>query len=190
MTPGLITRLQDVPGVEAVAVDLATDAGGINLRLSPDADERRVLQEVHELLVAYGVRGLVRPRVTLGHRSPSVDPEIDVVIAPIEAGARVQVSVGEIQSSRQVAANPLAIAQGLADAWSQLRGRATREVLSVDVSTTGGLTVVVTDGQTEHRGVADVGDGWSRALVSAVGAATGLLGTDGAEQADMARTAW
>lgn len=191
MTPGLITRLQDIPGVEAVAVDLASDTGGITLRVSPDADERKVLQEVHELLVAYGVRGLVRPRVTLGQRGwPKPDPDVDVVISPVEQGARIQVAVGEIQSARQVPATPTAIAQGLADAWCQVLGRAPQEVVSVSVSDTGGLTVVVTDGASEHRGVADVGEGWSKALVRSVGSALGFIGADGSQQSDLARTAW
>lgn len=191
MTPGLITRLQDIPGVEAVAVDLAAGAGGINLRVSPDADERKVLQEVHELLVAYGVRGLVRPKVTLGQRrEPVADPGIDVVITPLEESARIQVAAGEIQSSRQVAATPAAIAQGLADAWCQVLGKVPQEVTSVTVTDTGGLAIVVSDGKSEHRGVADVGQGWTNALVGAVGAALGFLDTNGAAQDDMARTAW
>ncbi|MEX1038499.1 MAG: hypothetical protein WDZ96_06570 [Acidimicrobiia bacterium] len=190
MTPGLITRIQDIEGVEAVAVDLASDAGGLNLRLSPDADEVRVLQEVHELLVAYGVRGLVRPRVTLGQKRGDADPGADVQITPTEIGARIQVAVGEVQSSRQVAATPVAIAQGLADAWCQVLGQIPREVVSVSLSDPGGLTVVVSDGSTEHRGVGDVGDGWSTALVRSVGVALGFLTPDGSKQSDLAHTTW
>ncbi|REK10090.1 MAG: hypothetical protein DWQ40_13080 [Actinobacteria bacterium] len=190
LTPGLITRLQDIPGVEAVAVDLASGAGGINLRISREADESKVLQEVHELLVAYGVRGLVRPKVTLGQRHKAADPGIHVAISPLEEGARIQVTAGEVQSSRQVAATPAAIAQGLADAWSQVLGRIPQEVVSVIVSDTGGLTVVVSDGENERRGVGDVAEGWTNALILAVGSALGILGSDGAEQDDMARTAW
>lgn len=191
MTPGLITRIQDIVGVEAVAVDLASDAGGLNLRLSPEADEVQVLKEVHELLVAYGVRGLVRPRVTLGQkRGVEPDPGVDVQITPSGSGARIQVTVGEVQSSRPVAATPEAIAQGLADAWCQVLGRAPQEVRSVKLSSAGGLTVVVSDGTTEHRGIADTGDGWSKALVRSVGSALGFLTPDGAKQSDMARSAW
>ena len=191
MTPGLITRIQDVPGVEAVAVDLASDAGGLNLRLSPDADEVQVLKEVHELLVAYGVRGLVRPRVTLGQkRVTEPDPGVDVQIVPTGSGARIQVAVGEVQSSRPVAATPAAIAQGLADAWCQVLGRPPQEVRSVTLNSAGGLTVVVSDGSAEHRGIADTNEGWSRALVRSVGSALGFLTPDGAKQSDMARSAW
>lgn len=191
MTPGLITRIQDIVGVEAVAVDLASEAGGLNLRLSPDADEVQVLKEVHELLVAYGVRGLVRPRVTLGQkRITEPDPGVDVQIMPTGSGARIQVAVGEVQSSRPVAATPEAIAQGLADAWSQVLGRTPQEVRSVTLNSAGGLTVVVSDGTTEHRGIADTNEGWSRALVRSVGSALGFLTPDGAKQSDMARSAW
>jgi len=191
MTPGLITRIQDIPGVEAVAVDLASEPGGLNLRVSPDADEQKVLQEVHELLVAYGVRGLVRPRVTLGQRrSEKIDPGVDVMISPTELGARIQVSVGEVQSARQVAATAAAIAQGLADAWCQVLGRIPQEVVSVSLNDAGGLTVVISDGTSERRGVGDIDDGWSTALVRSVGMALGFLTPEGAKQSDMARTAW
>jgi hypothetical protein len=191
VTPGLITRIQDIVGVEAVAVDLASDAGGLNLRLSPEADEVQVLKEVHELLVAYGVRGLVRPRVTLGQkRTVEPDPGVDVQITPTGSGARIQVAVGEVQSSRPVAASPVAIAQGLADAWCQVLGRAPQEVRSVTLNSTGGLTVVVSDGSTEHRGIADTNQGWAKALVRSVGSALGFLTPDGAKQSDMARSAW
>jgi hypothetical protein len=191
VTPGLITRIQDIPGVEAVAVDLASEPGGLNLRVSPDADEQKVLQEVHELLVAYGVRGLVRPRVTLGQRSgEKIDPGVDVMISPTELGARIQVSVGEVQSARQVAATAAAIAQGLADAWCQVLGRIPQEVVSVSLNDAGGLTVVISDGTSERRGVGDIDDGWSTALVRSVGMALGFLTPEGAKQSDMARTAW
>ncbi len=191
MTPGLITRIQDIVGVEAVAVDLASDAGGLNLRLSPEADEVQVLKEVHELLVAYGVRGLVRPRVTLGQkRLVDPDPGVDVQITPTGSGARIQVAVGEVQSSRPVAATPEAIAQGLADAWCQVLGRAPQEVRSVALNSTGGLTVVVSDGSTERRGIADTNEGWAKSLVRSVGSALGFLTPDGAKQSDMARSAW
>lgn len=177
--------------MEAVAVDLASEPGGLNLRVSPDADEQKVLQEVHELLVAYGVRGLVRPRVTLGQRrSEKIDPGVDVIISPTELGARIQVSVGEVQSARQVAATAAAIAQGLADAWCQVLGRIPQEVVSVSLNDAGGLTVVISDGTSERRGVGDIDDGWSTALVRSVGMALGFLTPEGAKQSDMARTAW
>lgn len=190
VTPGLITRIQDIPGVEAVAVDLASEPGGLNLRVSPDADEQKVLQEVHELLVAYGVKGLVRPRVTLGQRNEEIDPGVDVKISPTELGARIQVSVGDVQSARQVAATAAAIAQGLADAWCQVLGRIPQEVVSVSLNDAGGLTVVISDGTSERRGVGDIDDGWSTALVRSVGMALGFLTPEGAKQSDMARTAW
>lgn len=191
MTPGLITRIQDIDGVEAVAVDLASDAGGLNLRLSPEADEVQVLKEVHELLVAYGVRGLVRPRVTLGQkRGVEPDPGVDVQITPTGSGARIQVAVGEVQSSRPVAATPEAIAQGLVDAWCQVLGRAPQQVRSVTMTSAGGLTIVVFDGTNERRGIADTSEGWTKALVRSVGSALGFLTPDGAKQSDMARSAW
>ncbi len=191
MTPGLITRIQDIAGVEAVAVDLASDAGGLNLRLSPEADEVQILKEVHELLVAYGVRGLVRPRVTLGQkRLGEPDPGVDVQITPTGSGARIQVAVGEVQSSRPVAATPEAIAQGIVDAWCQVLGRASQEVRSVTLSSAGGLTVVISDGTNEHRGVGDTNEGWAKALIRSVGSALGFLTPDGAKQSDMARSAW
>ncbi|MDH3462323.1 MAG: hypothetical protein OEM32_01695, partial [Acidimicrobiia bacterium] len=111
MTPGLVSRLQDIPGVESVTVDLGEESGGVNLRISSYADEREVLRQVHELLVAYGARGLSKPRVRLG-RNPSsdIDLGVDISITQLGTGARIQVSGGAIQSARQVPSTPKAIA--------------------------------------------------------------------------------
>ncbi len=191
MTPGLILRLQDIPGVESVSIDLATESGGINLKIAEDSDEQLILRQVHELLVAYGVKGLVQPKVTLSSASGvTLDPGIDVRITQVGAGARIRVGVGDIQSSRQVAATPAAIAQGLADAWCQVLGRIPREVVSVSLSDTGALAVVVSDGESEHRGVADVGDGWTNALIRSVGSALELFSDEGAKPTNMAPSAW
>jgi hypothetical protein len=191
MTPGLITRLQDIPGVETVAVDLASDTGSINLRISPDADEKRILSQVHALLVSYGVRGLAHPNIMVGRFSASADDiGLDVSIVPFDKGARIEVGAGDIRSARQVAATPRAIAQGLADAWCQVSGKVPKEVTSVSLAETGALAVVVSDGSNERRGVGDVGNGWSNALTFAVGSALGLLGDNGLDQTRLAPTAW
>lgn len=191
VTPGLILRLQDIPGVETVAVDLTSDLAGIHLRISPDADEHKILNQVHALLVAYGVKGLQQPSIKVGRYTGSASElGIDVSIVPMADGARIQVSAGDIQSSRQVAATPKAIAQGLADAWCQVSGRVPQEVSSISLSENGALAIVISDGERERRGVADVARGWSNALTLAVGSALGFFEDDGINRAKLAPTAW
>ncbi len=191
MTPGLVTRLQDIPGVEAVAVDLGEESGGINLRIASYADEREVMRQVHELLVAYGARGLFKPRVRLG-RNPetSIDLGVDISITQMGEGARIQVSGGAIESARQVASTPKAIAQGLADAWCQVLGRVPKEVSSVSVSDDGVLVVTVSDGQKFRRGSAEVASGWTQAIGVAVGSALGFFDNEGLDQTKLVPTAW
>lgn len=191
MTPGLVTRLQDIPGIEAVTVDLGEQRGGINIRISSHADEGEVLRQVHELLVAYGARGLYKPRVRLG-RNPSTDIDlgVDVSITQMGESARIQVSGGAIQSARQVSPHPKAISQGLADAWCQVLGRVPKEVTSVSLSDDGLLVVSVSDGQTMRRGSAEVSSGWTQALGVAVGSALGFFDKEGIDHSNMAPTAW
>lgn len=191
MTPGLVTRLQDIPGVEAVAVDLGEESGGINLRIASYADEREVMRQVHELLVAYGARGLSKPRVRLGRNpSASVDLGVDISITQLGDGARIHVSGGAIESARQVASTPMAIAQGLADAWCQVLGRAPKGVTSVSMSDDGVLVVAVSDGQKLRRGSAEVSSGWTQAIGVAVGSALGFFDNEGLDHTQLAPTAW
>jgi hypothetical protein len=191
VTPGLIMRLQDIPGVETVAIDLASESGVINLRVASDADEQQILERVQALLVAYGVDGLKQPNITVGRYKGSIeDLGIDVNIQSMERGARIEVRSGDITSARQVASSPMAIAQGLADAWCQVTGRPPREVSSVSISDSGELSVVISHGSEENKGVGDVSDGWANALTFAVGSALGFLGGFGANTARLAPTAW
>jgi hypothetical protein len=191
MTPGLISRLQDIEGVETVSVDLTGESGALSLRVAPDADEKQILSEVQALLVSYGVSGLRQPNVKVGRFSGDMsDIGLEVRIAPFEDGARIEVKAGDIQSARQVASTPKAIAQGLVDAWCQVSGRAPREVTAVSLGDAGALAVVVSDGQGERRGVADVSNGWANALTFAVGSALGFLGDNGSDRTRLAPTAW
>ncbi len=191
MTPGLVTRIQDIPGVEAVAIDLASEHGGLNIRIAPHADEALIMQRVHALLVTYGAKGLTRPRVRVGKaRNDSFDLGVDIAITKLGTGARIQVSGGAIQSARQVASNPKAIAQGLADAWCQVLGRIPREIDSVSLADDGRITIVATDGQLQRVGSADVAGGWTQAIARAVGIALGFFEAEEVGQADLAPTAW
>lgn len=191
MTPGLVTRLQDIPGVEAVSVDLGPQSGGISLRIASYADEQEVLQHVHELLVAYGARGLYKPRIRVG-RNPasSVDLGVDISITQMGTGARIQVSGGAIQSARQVPANPKAIAQGLADAWCQVLGRVPKEISSISLSDDRMLVVTVADEESIRRGSADVTSGWTKAIGVAVGSALGFFDLENADQSKLVPSAW
>lgn len=176
---GLVSRLQDIPGVAAVAVDLTETGGGINMRLESGADEIEVMERVRALLVAYGVRSHDSPRLRVGRAARRLDDEplgVDITITPLERGARVEVATTNIRSFRVVRATPSALAQGLSDAWCQVIGRIPVEVVSVDVGEGGDLTVTVTNGEAQTTGTANVSDGWEEALSRAVGQAIGVLG--------------
>lgn len=175
MTTGLVARLQEIPGVASVAVDLTDTGGGINVRLEPDADEMAVMEKLRSILVAYGIRS-ADPKVKLG-RKGRVDPPggfgVEVSISPLKSGARIEVSTKSVKSFRIVPANPSAIAQGLADAWCQVIGKKPVEIVDVSVGDGGQLAVVASDGEREITGTADVAAGWERALTQAVGEALG-----------------
>ncbi|MBW3666845.1 MAG: hypothetical protein KY394_04540, partial [Actinobacteria bacterium] len=100
---------------------------------------------------------------------------VEVAISPIVGGARVEVSTEKVRSFRVVKPTPIAIAQGLADAWCQVVGRVPFTVTDVAVED-GDLVVMVQDGETETTGRAPVSEGWSQAVPRAVGRAGGLVG--------------
>lgn len=185
MTSSLATRLGDIPGVASVVIDLEGFGRGIDVRLEPGADEVVVLEKLRALLAAYGIRSERRPRPGVGRQARTVsDLGVDVMITPIESGARIQVAAGAVRSSRVVTADPLVVAQGLADVWCQVIGRVPVEISSVDVGEEGALTVVAYDGERELRGTRDISDGWVDALTGAVGDVIGDAG-----RPDLKRTA-
>lgn len=176
MTGNLVRRLEEIPGVASVSVDLTDTGGGINVRLEPGADEELVMEKLRELLVAYGIRS-ADPKVQIGRLErfsparPSFD--VEVSITPLKSGARVEVATRNVRSFRVVPANPAAIAQGLSDAWSQVIGRIPVEIVKVSLGDSGELTIVASDGSTETMGTANVSMGWEQALTMAVGQALG-----------------
>ncbi|MDX1468631.1 MAG: hypothetical protein R3258_04770 [Acidimicrobiia bacterium] len=187
MSPGLASRIEDIPGVAGVTVDLTESGGGINVRLAPGADESAVMEKVRGLLAAYGTKPSpeVGARVvpTKALREPVGPGEpvglgVDLRITPIEGGARVEVATPNIRSFRIVPANPTAIAQGVADAWSQVTGRVPVEISSVTLDDDGLLEVVAGEGAVQSRGSANVSLGWEQALARAVGEAIGAIGQE------------
>lgn len=184
LTSNLASRLEDIPGVASVVVDLEGFGRGIDVRLEPGADEAAVMERLRALLAAYGVRHEDRPEVTQSPRPPVVrDPGVEVSITPLKSGARIEVSTRSVKSFRIVAATPMAIAQGLADAWCQVVGRVPVEVIEISVGDDGSLTLVARDGDRETQGIADVDNGWVSALTKAVAGALGALDNPGLEQA-------
>jgi hypothetical protein len=173
----LAPRLEDLPGVASVQVDLEdVSTGGITVRLEPGADEADVMERVRALLVAYGVRST---RADLefrraGEGSSSSDLGVEVRITPIKGGARVEVMGEKVRSFRIVPPNPLAIAQGLADAWCQVVAKIPVEIVTVTFQGSF-LRVVASDGVSESVGVADTSQGLESALSHAVGRALGLV---------------
>lgn len=173
MKSTLVDRLGDIPGVASVVVDLEGFGRGIDVRLEPGADEAVVMEKLRALLAAYGVR---KGRKTMG-----VDPaeptgslsdgDVKVMITPMDNGARIEVATSTVKSFRVVAATPLSLAQGLADAWCQVIGRVPVEILGVQVDDQGRLVVTASDGDQEGSGAADTEGGWLEALIGAVSAA-------------------
>jgi hypothetical protein len=174
----LAHRLEDIPGVASVNVDLTEEGGGINIRLDPEADEVEVMEKLRTVLIAYGVRSS-RPE-SVEQALPeggdeSVPLGVRVTITPLDKGARVEVEGPKVRSFRVVAANPEAIAQGVADAWCRVVGKVPVEIVRVSIGDGGELTVTATDGLTETTGTADVGHGWESAVALAVGRAIGMV---------------
>jgi len=174
----LVDRIQDIPGVAAVSLDLEDpETGGINVRLEPDADEMEVLERVRALLVAYGVRSQSYPLLRVGRTRMTGDRRlgVDVRITPIKGGARVEVVGNTVRSFRVVPPEPTVIAQGLADAWCQVLGRPPVAISRVSITNDKLLEVVAMDAPIERTGEAELGEGWTQALAIAVGEAIGAI---------------
>jgi len=177
MSSSLASRLEDIPGVASVVVDLEGFGRGIDVRLEPGADETLVMERLRALLAAYGVRSERRPRREVGRATRSVSNlGVDVTITPTDGGARIEAATGSVRSSRVVAEDAMAVAQGLADVWCQVIGRVPIEIVSVEVGEDGLLSVVGNDGGEHIRGVREIGDGWVDALTGAVGDVIGHAG--------------
>ncbi|MGH8913572.1 MAG: hypothetical protein ACRDZM_03555 [Acidimicrobiia bacterium] len=178
MREKLISRLEDIPGVASVSLDLDDVESGIKVRLDGDADEPQVLERVRELLVAYGVRSHEHPTLQVGQSRfgyVGTDIGVGVEVTPIKGGARVEVVGPAIRSFRVVPPTPTAIAQGLSDAWCQVLGKIPLEITRVSVGEDGELRVVATDGEIERLGVSGMTYGRTYALALAVGKAIGVL---------------
>lgn len=175
MTAKLVGRLQDIPGVAAVSVNIEDEGGGINVRLEPDADETEVLERVRALLVAYSLRSQAFPPLRVGRTPLSGDLGVDVRITPIKGGARVEVIGDAVRSFRVVPPDPTAIAQGLSDAWSQVLGRTPTEITQVSIDDRGHLVVTARSAGVERSGEADLTEGWAAALAQGVGMAIGAI---------------
>jgi hypothetical protein len=193
MSAKLVERIQDIPGVAAVSLDLEDpEAGGINVRLEPDADEMEVLERVRALLVAYGVRSQGYPTLRVGRTRMTGDRRlgVDVRITPIKGGARVEVVGATVRSFRVVPPEPTVVAQGLADAWCQVLGRPPVEISRVTI-TNDTLEVVAVEAPIERTGEGNLADGWTQALAVAVGEAIGVIPkTDEAIDANVPSPAW
>lgn len=193
MREKLLERLQDIPGVDSVSLNLEDLESGIKVKLADDANEAEVLEAVRALLVAYGVRSLEHPTLEIGNRLAQARSAlgVDVRISPVAGGARVEVVGTAVRSFRLVPSTPMAIAQGLSDAWSQVLGRIPLEITRVTLSEEGELAVVATDGKQERTGSADIVDGWTMALPLAVGRAIGVVeAASEAGEPRLAHTDW
>lgn len=169
--PSLASRLEEIPGVASVVIDLEGFGRGIDVRLEEGADELAVMEKLRALLAAYGVRhdrdpeSAPRPQV-------ANDLGVDVSITPVDDGARIEVATRSVKSFRLVAATPLAVAQGLADAWCQVIGKIPVEIVSLSVEA-GRLVLHSIDGEREVVGAAPIEGGWLDSLATAVAAVLG-----------------
>lgn len=178
MRAKLRERLEDIPGVASVSLDLDDVESGIKVKLDDDANEGEVLERVRELLVAYGVRSHDHPTLQIGQSRfgrVGVDIGVAVEVTPVKGGARVEVIGPTVRSFRVVPPNPTAIAQGMSDAWCQVLGKIPVEITRVSRTGDESLRVVATDGSTERDGLGDLAYGWIYALAQAVGKAIGVL---------------
>ena len=184
MTSSLAARLGDIPGVASVSIDLEGFGRGIDVRLEPGADELAVMEKLRALLAAYGVKHDRQARASAVSRPGlAATVGVDVAISPVESGARIEVATQNVRSFRIVAANPVSIAQGLADAWCQVIGRIPIEIVEIEVDPEDRLTVVAFDGEHESRGSAPIDGGWLDALTRAVGEVIGESGVPGLKRA-------
>jgi hypothetical protein len=168
--------------VAAVSVDLDDPVSpGINVTAEPGADETDVLQRVRALLAAYGAKSRPHPPLIIG-RSRVIQGQrplgVDVRITPIKGGARIEVFGKTVRSFRIAPPKPVALAQGVADAWCQVVGKVPVEITEASVGDRGEMTVVAFDGEKETVGRSDVSQGWAHALAEAVGAAIGTVDLD------------
>jgi hypothetical protein len=182
MKSSLASRLGDIPGVASVAIDLEGFGRGIDVRLEPGADEVAVMEKLRALLAAYGVRHETQPEVNLG-RARRPDPGVDVIIEPLKTGARIEVVRRSVKSFRIVAANPISVAQGLADAWCQVVGRIPLEITTVEIDDENRLAITAFDGEHHVTGRGDVRGGWVDALIGAIGEVLGDAGAPDIERA-------
>ncbi|MGB7860859.1 MAG: hypothetical protein WBM90_10210 [Acidimicrobiia bacterium] len=180
MTSSLSSRLEDIPGVASVAVDLTETGGGINVRLEPGANETAVMERLRSVLVAYGVRPPSPPKPSVETQSETNRKTrgVEVAITPIATGARVEVSTSNVRSFRVVTATPAAIAQGVADAWCQVVGQIPVEITDAKVDDQGVLHIEAVDGERRSVASANVALGWERALIEVIGDALEALRGD------------
>ena len=184
MTSSLASRLGDIPGVASVVVDLDGFGRGIDVRLVPGADEVAVMEKLRALLAAYGVRRERQPMMSVGRsRDLLAHVDVDVAITPIESGARVEVATASVKSFRIVAATPLSVAQGLADAWCQVIGKVPVEITAVSLDDERRLIVTASDGERETRGEADTSRGWVEAVTLAIAGVLDETGNTGLRRA-------
>lgn len=169
MTSTLVNRLEEIPGVASVVIDLDGFGRGIDVRLEPDADETMVMERLRALLAAYGVKRDRQPAMSLGReRGPHPKAGVQVAITPLETGARVEVATATVKSFRIVAATPLSIAQGLSDSWCQVIGRVPLEIVGVSVDETERLVIEADHDGRRLTGSGDVSHGWFDALTDAI----------------------
>ena len=138
MKEKLVERLQDIPGVTSVSLNLEDFESGIKVTRR-GRRRGRSPRGGPGSLVAYGVRSLEHPTLEIGNRLSQARAVlgVDVRISEVKGGARVEVIGTAVRSFRLVPSTPMAIAQGVSDAWCQVLGRIPPEITRVTLSDEG-----------------------------------------------------
>lgn len=176
---GLAGRLRQVEGVKEVHLDVGE--GGIDairVRLAPETDEAEVLDEIHRLLAAYGLRTRKVPvAVQRGARDPLPAVEtghLTVEAVPIEGELEVRLRGEGRAVIRRGSPTPEGAVGAMASAVAGWQGRDEPAVGGVSIRRIGDhrVVTVVLEHRDQPRAGASIVDGaLEKALHHAVVAA-------------------
>jgi hypothetical protein len=195
----LRAELMAVPGVASaeVAVGEGTNPAGVKVKLTPDADARRVGAEVQRILAVHGMRSRfseseppavpeVPASVDIPPRPVQAPPVAEIPPVPSEAPPQPAVDVAidaapevkpEVKPEVRPEVNQPDAAPESTDAAPAAVSAPAGLLRSVAVEETiAGLGVIVslTDGRSASRSLADQADDMDRAVVGAVAEAGGV----------------
>lgn len=174
---GLAGRLRQVDGVEDVELDVGEGGiDGIRVRLEEGTDEMGVLDQIHKLLAAYGLRTRRLPVAVSRGPAPRgfARPGLAIEAVPVDGELEVRLRGEGRAVIRRGDPTPEGAVGAMAAAVAGWQGRSEPRVGGVAIRRIGGhrvLTVVLDHAGEPRAGAAVVGPGFERALHDAVAAA-------------------